>query len=487
MESELYILVLAHRRPRSLWNVLESLRRQGALPFAHVWIDGHSHTDERAEKVQQCRQLAVSFPEAQWISCNGRLGIARMMLDGLGAAARQSRNIIVLEDDCFPTADAVETFRRSLADIDRDPGIYSVYGHYFRVPGEGERFTRFQGWGWATTREKLLPILTRLRELLLMSEPDYIAWTSSVLTPQIRARLDVTPGRNVIDVLGHQFSWDSATTLLTALRGLEHSKTPKQVVFNSGMGPDSGHFHGGQPWLRDPPFNIIGEDEVWQYFNEPLPEPYRGRTYFGRDELDRKLAAYLPPEPGFFVELGAHDGLSQSNTLYFERRGWRGVLVEAVEEFAAACRKNRPLAHVVHAACVAPDFIGPEVDLHAVGLMSLVVGARAGRGDEEAWLTRAEAVQKLTRSRRRAPAQTLTNVLAEAALERIDLLSLDVEGYEIEVLKGLDFSRFTPTQILVEESGEGEIKDFLFQRGYRVVDVLDEHTYTRDVLYRLSA
>src|SRR6516225_8771930 len=59
--------------------------------------------------------------------------------------------------------------------------------------------------------------------------------------------------------------------------------------------------------------------------------------------LDKKLNAHIDIRNGFFVEAGANDGLAQSNTYWFEQfRGWRGLLIEAVPEKAAACRRNRP-------------------------------------------------------------------------------------------------------------------------------------------------
>lgn len=477
------IIVFGHRRPRALWNVLESLRRQGALPLTHVWIDGFAHSHEHAEKVGEVRKLKQQFPVAQWVDCNGRLGIEKLMLDGLTWMARQYRNIIVLEDDCFPTADAVETFVQELEAIAENPHLYSVYGHPFRVSGEDREFSRFQGWGWATTRKKLIPVLAQLKSMFMMTEPDYLAWVASNMTPQTLSTLNVTPGRDVQSVLAQQFSWDSATTLLTALLGMKHQRTARQIVYNCGLGEGSGHFHSEAERFRAPPFNMIGGDEVWQYFHTPPAPQYQGRTYFGLDELDRKLAPYLPTNPGFFVELGGHDGLNQSNTLYFERRGWQGILIEAVPEAYEQCRRNRPLSRVVHAACVGPEWTESEVELHSVGLMSLVKGARGGGQPEEEWIERGESLQNISRRTCRAPARTLTSILEEHAVKAIDLLSLDVEGFEKQVLQGLDFKRYPPRFILVEDSTNGDLAEYVIAKGYHAVATLSERNFTRDVLF----
>ena len=51
--------------------------------------------------------------------------------------------------------------------------------------------------------------------------------------------------------------------------------------------------------------------------------------YFSLNNLDMKMETYLDFNNGYFVELGANDGVNQSNTLYFEKfRAWHGVLIE---------------------------------------------------------------------------------------------------------------------------------------------------------------
>jgi FkbM family methyltransferase len=481
------ILVFGHRRPSLLWNVLESLRRQGMLGCTHVWIDGFSHAPELAPKVRAVRELALEFRVASWVNCNGRLGIEKLMLDGLTEMARHYRDIIVLEDDCFPSADAIRMFTDELERVRDDAGIYSVYGNPFGVEGEGEVFPRFQGWGWATTRDKLMPVLAQLKSMFMMSEPEYLAWTKRMLTPEMRQTLNVTASRDVTAVLGNQFSWDSATTLLTAILGMKHRRTPHRVIYNCGAGEDAGHFRGKVDAYRAPPFNMIGADEAWQFFNQPLEERYRGKTWFGLDELDRKLSEFITTDgPGRFIELGAFDGLAQTNTLWLERRGWRGLLVEAVHEYAQQCKLNRPLSTVVHAACVAPDHPGSEVELHEAGLMSLVEGARDPASQEE-WLSRAERVQGIARGRSTAPARTLSSILDETGFGACDLLCLDVEGYEQQVLAGLDLPRHAPTWLLAEDSRNGDLVALIERLGYELVSVLNERPFTRDVLFRWRA
>ena len=204
--------------------------------------------------------------------------------------------------------------------------------------------------------------------------------------------------------------------------------------------------------------------------------------WFGLDELDRKIAEHVTEPYGVFVELGAADGVRQSNSLHFERKGWRGVLIEPVPAQYEACLENRPLAQVFNCACVPPEQEG-FVDMTAVGLMSMVVGALGGGEKEAEWIARGERFDGASYAVR-VPARTLDSVLQEAGVDAIDLLSLDVEGFEVGVLQGLDFSRTRPRWIVAEDPYDTALREYLQGRDYEAAAVLSERKFTRDTLYR---
>lgn len=213
-----------------------------------------------------------------------------------------------------------------------------------------------------------------------------------------------------------------------------------------------------------------------------------GRPSYALDELDLKLARELEGDAalaggGYFVEAGANDGITQSNTFLLERdRGWRGLLVEPIPELARRCRANRPRCLVENAALVPAGFAAPTVEMTYCNLMSQVQGAMKSAEEEAEHLRRGRECQKLETYRVRVPARTLSAILDAHGIARVDLLSLDVEGFELGALQGIDFGRHAPRWMLVEARYRDEIDGFL-STWYDVAGELSHH----DVLYRRKA
>lgn len=200
--------------------------------------------------------------------------------------------------------------------------------------------------------------------------------------------------------------------------------------------------------------------------------------FHGLDGLDRRLAKWVDFDAGFFVEAGANDGIAQSNTHYFEqRRGWRGVLIEPIPELAARCQQNRPRAKVVSCALGSFAQDGSTVRMSYCNLMSLVRGAMGSAERDDAHLAAGRQVQGIGASYEiEVPCRALSNVLSELFVRHVDLLSLDVEGYEANVLQGLDFEQLRPTWVLVEARRPDEIRALL-SPCYEEASQLSHHDY----------
>ncbi len=190
------------------------------------------------------------------------------------------------------------------------------------------------------------------------------------------------------------------------------------------------------------------------------------------------LLAERLPQRGTFLEAGAHDGWTGSNTYSLERiRGWKGVLVEPAPQLAAACRRNRPNAPVVEAALISRTDKREELQFASAGLVSFVEGSPIASAN----LGIARDVFRIEHPERvRVRAMTLDAILEQEGFESLDFLSLDVEGLEGEALAGIDLERWGVRWILVECNDPGTVRALLEPRYERLA------TYgSCDVLYGL--
>ncbi len=191
---------------------------------------------------------------------------------------------------------------------------------------------------------------------------------------------------------------------------------------------------------------------------------------FAANNLDLLIAKLLP-EPGFYVELGANDGISQSQTKFLEvYRGWKGVLIEPTPEIFRMLRKNRSHKNYLgNSACVSFDFPKQEIQMLYSDLMTISLEGQNDIMDRQ--LHAQEGVNHLLRGvgnyEYTASATTLNQILISSeAPSVIDLLSLDVEGAELEVLQGIEFKSYKFKVIFIETRSIREVEHFLNSKGY---------------------
>src|SRR5258708_2113196 len=209
-------------------------------------------------------------------------------------------------------------------------------------------------------------------------------------------------------------------------------------------------------------------------------QPGVPKHYYGLDGLDRKVETFVDFDNGIFVEAGANDGETQSNTAYFaRRRGWRGLLVEPIPDLASRCRLARPESVVENCALVPVGADGHSVPMTYCGLMSVVDGGWSDPAAERTHVEIGKQIQSLETYHVDVPGRCISALLDKHKIAHVDLLSLDVEGFERQALEGLDLSRHRPSFILVEARFREEI-DGLLLPHYEAIAQLSHH----DVLYR---
>jgi len=150
---------------------------------------------------------------------------------------------------------------------------------------------------------------------------------------------------------------------------------------------------------------------------------------------------------GIFVELGGYDGITYSNSKFFEDTlGFTGVLIEPTHQYHTMCR-NRPNCHnynyAVHSSSELVKFIG--------------TGAVAGSVDTMSDSFRSEWYPNGA-TEYQVNGKPIKDILKLSNLSYVDMLSIDVEGGELIVLETYDFS--LPTYLIVIElDGINKVKD----------------------------
>ena len=179
--------------------------------------------------------------------------------------------------------------------------------------------------------------------------------------------------------------------------------------------------------------------------------------------LDHQLVEILSMNNGVFIEAGAYNGVHQSNTKLLEDCfGWTGILIEPSAPLYDHIIQNRPNSKVF--CCALGSFKQNNTyikgDFDGYSPMNSVQGKRLNR-----------------KPRNRVLVRSLQSILDEVKITHVNFFSLDTEGYEYNILQGIDFNRTTFDYLLIETypHEHDKIVQFLDERGYDLVRCLSNY------------
>lgn len=193
------------------------------------------------------------------------------------------------------------------------------------------------------------------------------------------------------------------------------------------------------------------------------------------------LNKYINKKNGFYIVGGGNDGLTQDPTYFLEKiKGWKGVIVEPLPIYKM-CQKNRPKSKVINSALVSKK-TSEKIKMINCNLMSVVKDSTLSN---KSYIEEGEKIQNIKSEEIEVNTITLNEIFQEAleTVDLVDLLVLDIEGYESEALKGIDFDIYQPQHILVEilnSENKNEIEKIISK--YILVANLGQNDY----LYKLD-
>lgn len=204
---------------------------------------------------------------------------------------------------------------------------------------------------------------------------------------------------------------------------------------------------------------------------ENIPKFEESYSQFGQDAFIMNKFFNIKSN-GYFVDIGANHPINCNNTYLFEKRGWTGVAIDPQTMFNELWIKNRQtklLNYVIGDDDKEINFVEGGIENHG--------------------LSGVEGFNKLKDKRQnivKKNQKLLGTILIENNINRIDLLSIDVEGYELTILNNIDFNKIDINVIVIEnnigftwlpiigkyigsELGNNKIRRLLINNGYNQV------------------
>jgi len=220
--------------------------------------------------------------------------------------------------------------------------------------------------------------------------------------------------------------------------------------------------------------------KIQKFLRFPIPIFFKKlfKKYYGKDQLDQQLKEYLNYSNGFYIELGAHDGISQSNTYYYEKnKNWKGILIEPTSHIFAKCKENRSDKNLFYNyACVSFEYKDEDIKLTYSNLATFT--DYLDKKFQKQHYSNPQIYRGEKMFQFIAKAKTLASILDDAeAPKNIDFLSLDTEGSEFEVLNGIDFNKYKFKFMLVETDFYPKLENFLVEKQYKFIKKYNLNDY----------
>lgn len=174
-------------------------------------------------------------------------------------------------------------------------------------------------------------------------------------------------------------------------------------------------------------------------------------------------------ENGFFVDVGAHDGITINNTLYFQKKNnWKGINIEPVKEIYNKLVLNRPVDINLNMAISENDGVAPFYQ--NTGYTEMLSGLidnydprhfQRLMNENLFYHSQTDVIQVKT--------ARLETIFDQYNVKHVNYLSIDVEGAEFSVIKSINFNKVF-IDVIGFESNYGDtsaiIVDYLNDKGF---------------------
>ena len=196
----------------------------------------------------------------------------------------------------------------------------------------------------------------------------------------------------------------------------------------------------------------------------------------GEDLILKRLFDYIKPnDKGFYIDIGAHHPVRFSNTYLFYRKKWKGINIDAMPGSMQAFKKFRPRDINIEA----PISDKEEILTYYIFNEPALNGFDKNIADK---ISSDKSNEYFIKSRKKIKTIRATDLLSKHILpdQEIDFITIDVEGFDLKVLKSIDLTIYKPKVILIEINNN-KFDDFLTNEANEFLGANKYTLYARTV------
>ena len=208
---------------------------------------------------------------------------------------------------------------------------------------------------------------------------------------------------------------------------------------------------------------------------------------YSQYEQDKFVDIYFKKKDnGFFLDIGAHDGVSFSNSYFFEKeRGWSGICIEPNPDVFVLLNKNRLSRN--YNVCIS-DTEGSVVFRKIVGYSEMLSGILEFMDQKHIDRINDECAEyNSTFEDIKVESRNLNAILKSDNIKHIDYLSIDTEGAESKIIKSIDLDEINIEFLTVENNDSSdELRLYLKGKGYECIKSFTDDFFiktNRSLLY----
>jgi FkbM family methyltransferase len=187
------------------------------------------------------------------------------------------------------------------------------------------------------------------------------------------------------------------------------------------------------------------------------------RMLYSQDNQDYIVNKYFfrGKKDGFYCDVGGNHPLYINNTRFFEENGWKGIVFEPLPYMQEIWKKYRAAKFFPYGASNEDAEATLTVVKNTTGWEDMLSFVADTRSSDYGYETENISIQL----------RQLKNIFLEEHIEKIDYMSIDVEGHEFNVIKGIDFSSVIIDVLTIENNsnsfyGDDSIRLYLLEEGY---------------------